>query len=410
MAWTETGAWDEPGEGTRVLVLGVGGAGCNSLGNMAAEWAGGPALAAMDTDAQMLASCGLERRIQVGRGLTQGLSTGGDPATAKLAAEEDGELIRELVSSFDVVFLAAGLGGGVGGGAAPVVARIAREENVLSVVFATLPFEFEGERRSAQAEESLRALRMVADIVITLPNNFLPEIAGAGTSLQDAFRKADLMIGLAIRAIWRLLGRTGIINLDFADLRQLAESSGGACRFGYGEGTGPNMVAEAVAEVMRSPLLDKGRLLSEAPALLVSIVGGPDLTLMDVQKVMSEINSLTADRVRLFMGAAIEESWRQRVALTVLAAESWHEPGVAPLAPVPEKPKEQQQPVPRATIPPKVEPVQKLPREAKSVQETLNFQPVDKGRFRNTEPTIMDGQDLDLPTYLRRSIKLSFER
>jgi cell division protein FtsZ len=390
----------------RILVMGVGGGGCNALSRMAREWREGPTLVAVDTDLQVLAGAAVENRISLGRNLTRGLSTGGDCAVGKLAAEEDTDALRELISQHDILFIVTALGGGTGGGAAPVVARIAREEGALTIAFATLPFDFEGERKQQQADESLRALRLVADVVVVLPNSSLPEMVGEDTSLLDAFAKADAMIGLSIRSIWRLLSQAGIINLDFADLRQLVESSHGACRFGYGEGTGPNKVTEAMAAVLKSPTLEKGRALSESPALLVNLVGGADMALLDVRRVMSLVKDHAAADARLLMGATVEEGWRDRLAVIVLAAESGHEPAMMPepVEPTPAK-------ATRNGLPPKVEPVVAPQPETRVVQETLKFEAADKGsRFKNVEPTILDGEDLDLPTFIRRGIKLSFDR
>ena len=390
--------------GERILVLGVGGGGCNAVARMAKAWQDGPSLVVADTDSQVLASVPVERRISLGRSLTRGLSAGGDPATGKLAAEEEADTLREMISQYDIVFLVTALGGGTGGGAAPVIARLAREEGVLTIAFATLPFEFEGPRKSSQADDALRALRMVADVVVALPNSLLPEVVGKGTSLVDAFAKADGMIGLSMHSIWRLLSRTGIINLDFADLRQLVECSGGACRFGYGEGSGANKVAEAMASVLNSPMLEQGRMLGESPALLVNLIGGADLALLDVRRVMSLLSDHASTDVRLFMGATVEEGWHDRMAVIILAAESWHEPATNRGAePVPAK-------ATRSGLPPKVEPRAEPEQEPRAVQETLKFEAVDKGRFKNVEPTILDGEDLDLPTYIRRGIKLSFDR
>jgi len=395
-----------PAMGNRVLLIGVGGGGCNAVAHMHSGWREGPDIIAVNTDAQSLAACPVTRRIQIGQNLTEGLSAGGEAAVGKLAAEEEEDVIREIIGQYDLVFIVASLGGGTGSGAAPVIARIARESGALAIGFAALPFSFEGERRRKLAEESLEEFRESSDVVITLPNQMLPDLLGEDTSLSEAFGKVDMMVGVAIRTIWKLLAQSGIINLDLADLSQLVENSGGSCRFGYGEGRGPNKVADAIASVLKGPLLNEGKVLADAPALLVSLVGGTDLTLSAVQKLMSQLAALARQDVRFFMGAAVDETWTDRVAITILAAETWEEEQV-----LPPEPRSDAAVVPESGLPPKVGArSKKKSRRNKEVQTTLKFDSTEKGRFKNVEPTIYDGEDLDIPTYMRRGIKLSFEK
>lgn len=387
----------------RMLVVGVGGGGCNALARMYREWPPGLEAAAVNTDSQSLSACGVPTRVQIGRNLTQGMGAGGDPAVGKLAAEDDADMLRELVSQADVVCIVAAMGGGTGTGAAPILARLAREEGALTMCFATLPFDFEGERRQRQAREGLRALRMHADVVVRMPNQLLLEMVENRTSLVEGFAQADRMLGVGLRALWNLLDQTGIINLTFSDLRHLVEHSGGECAFGYGEGTGPDKAADAVAALSANPLLDHGSVLSRSGALMVNIVGGSDLTLAEVQKVMSQLTAHARDDARLFMGATVDEAIEDTLRLTVLAAENWQEEQAA------------------AREPPKiVEAVEDAagtrhgngakPQQKRPVQVDFDFEPGDRGRFRNVEPTIYDGEDLDIPTYVRRGIKLSFEK
>lgn len=403
----ETGARyaGEPQGKCRMLVVGLGGGGSNAVARMRASWRDGPDVAVVNTDTQALAACKVPTRLQIGRNLTQGLGAGGDPAVGKLAAEDDTDLLRELVSHLDVVFIVVTLGGGTGTGLAPILARIAREEGALTLCFATLPFGFEGERKKRQAEDGLRALRMHSDVVIQMPNERLVRLAEEQTSLVDVFGKADVMLGVGIRALWRLLSQTGIINVGFADLRHLVEHSQGSCTFGYGEGTGPNRTAAAIASLVKSPLLDSGNVLGQAGALLISIVGGSDLTLVDVQRIMNQVTSVAQPGVHLFMGATIDESWQDKIALTVLAAEHAQEVAAAeateaaPAAPAAE-----------AGAAPGKSAGKTRPGKIRAVQRTFDFDSVEKGKFWNTEPTVYEGQDLDIPTFIRRGIKLSFEK
>ena len=391
----------KPRQKKRLLVIGVGGGGSNAVCRMTAEWGDGPEVAVVNTDEQALAASTVPVRVQIGRNLTLGMGAGGDASVGRLAAEDDTDLLRELVSHTDVVFVVAGLGGGVGTGAAPVIASLAREEGALTLAFATLPFAFEGERRKQQAEEGILALRAAADVVVCLPNERLMQQAENRVSLTDAFSKADAMVGTGIRSLWKLLTQTGIINLDFADLRQLVENSGGSCSFGYGEGEGSNKAVGAIADILRSPLLEQGKLLADAGGILVNIVGGPDLTLLDVQMVMSKLTTVTRSDARIFMGATVDEAWADRLAVTVLATESWEGVASAPTRQA-EKPAVETAAGERKPAPPR--PV------VQAVQEDLKFETVDKGRFRNVEPTVYNGEDLDIPTFIRRGVKLSPEK
>jgi cell division protein FtsZ len=395
-----------PNRGSRMVIVGIGGGGCNAAARMSAEWSDGPLVAGVNTDGQALAACGVPVKVQIGKGITQGLGAGGDPAVGKLAAEDDGDSLRELVSQADIVILVAALGGGTGTGAAPILARIAREQGAMTLCFVTLPFEFEGELRKRQAEDGLRALRMQADVIITLPNQRLLELVDIQTGLADAFGKTDAMLGAGIRSLWKLLSKAGIINLDFADLRHLVEHSGGSCSFGYGEGEGDAKTMTAISELMNSPLLDRGRVLSQSGALMVSISGGPDLTLVEVQKIMSQITASARPGGKIFMGATVDESWLNRIVLTVLAAEGGSEEVGAEtrsMGGVEEKDE--------PTLDDKAggKPAAGAAR-TRTIQPSLNFDTSDKGRFKNVEPTIYGGEDLDIPTFVRRGIKLSFEK
>jgi cell division protein FtsZ len=384
------------GAPSRVLVLGLGGGGCNGVARMAAAWETGPEVQLINTDAQALAACGgAAPRLLIGRALTRGTGAGGDPNLGKLAAEEDADKIRESLIGVEVVLLVVTFGGGTGTGAAPVVARLAREAGATTIGLVTLPFEFEGLRRRQLAEEGLEALRLQADLVVTLPNQHLLSLADDQSSLREAFSRTDAMLNVAVRSVWKLLTQPGIINLTLADLRNMVEHSNGPCTFGYAEGSGPEKAEQALARLRKSPLLEEGRILGRAGALLVNIVGGPDLALAEVTRIMDELNGLVQPDVRLFPGAAIEEGWKGRVAIVVLAAERWDE-GLAPSRGLDSSPA--------------AAPAEESALPTRPLQPELPFRNGERGRFRGVDPTVVEGEDLDIPTYLRRGIKLSFER
>jgi cell division protein FtsZ len=377
----------------RILVLGLGGAGGNCVSRMAEGWSDGPVVVAMNTDTQALAGCTTPRCLQIGPKVSHGLGAGGDTTVGRLAAEESIELIQEVVSEADLLFLVVGLGGGTGTGAAPVVAQAARKLGALTLCFVTMPFPFEGDRRRRQAEDGLRALQHVADTVVCLPNERLLELAPQESGLPEAFRVADQIVGTGIHGLWQLLSQTGVINLDLADVRQLAERSGGCCAYGFSRAEGPARTAMVLQNLVASPLLEKGRLLSEAAALLVNITGGQDLTLADFRGLMGQIASMARPGAHLFCGAIVDPAYRGKLALTVLASENWLEERTAARGIVAKPPAETP-----STPDRKVEELQ------------LDLTPANRGRFNNVEPTYHKGEDLDIPTFIRRNVRLSFEK
>ena len=385
----------------RILVAGVGGGGCNAVGHFISCWTDGPEVVAVNTDTKSLNSCGVTRRIQIGSALTRGLSTGGNAAVGKLAAEDDADVFRELLTGVDLLFLVVALGGGTGTGAAPVLARLAREADALIICFATMPFDFEGEPKKRQAEEGLHALKEEADVVICMPNQRLLELAADQTSLVSIFKKADEMVGVSIRATWKLLVQAGLINLSFADVRNLVENSGGVCTFGYGEGFGPDKADMAINAMLSSPIIDRGDVLAKTGALLVNITGGSDLTLMEVQKVMAQLTDALPRGARVFMGAAIDETWQSKLAVTILAAENWQE-----------RPAANEGAVAGDTV--ETERATATSSGSKSrnreVQTNLPFDAPERSRFQGVDPTLYEGEDLDIPTFVRRGIKIAAER
>ncbi|MFH0879310.1 MAG: cell division protein FtsZ [Lentisphaerota bacterium] len=401
----------------RMLVVGLGGGGCNVVGRMSGSWHDGPDLCVINTDARALESCAVPQQLQIGKNLTHGLGAGGDVAVGKMAADDDADLLRSLVSQTDMVFIVVTLGGGTGTGAAPLLAKIAREEGALTICFASMPFDFEGEHRKGQAREGFQALKEECDAMVCLPNQGLLEMVNDRTSVQETFQTSDRVLGLQIKSLWRLLSQNGMINIDFADVRNMVDQSGGVCYFGFGEGSGTSRADQAVRAVMDSPLLERGHILSHANALLVCILGGSDLTLVDIQKVMQKIKSLIRSDARMTMGALVDEVWSGRMAIMLLVAEARRDAPSAQTArgDVRAAPAgDTAAGAPAAGIPPAAQTARgevRAPTGKKSaVQATLNFDPSEKGRFSNIEPTLYNGEDLDIPTYVRRGIRIAMER
>ncbi len=410
-----------------IKLVGVGGAGSNAVDRLKMENLERLQLAVINTDYQALASSPVQDKVLIGMGVTRGLGAGGDPELGREAAEADREKIANVVKDCDLVFLVTGMGGGTGSGASPTVAEIAAESGALVIAFVTMPFSFEGGRRLKQAEEGLQALRKVCDAVIPLPNDVLLQEAAENETVLDSFARADEWIGRGVRSIWSMLFKTGLINLDFATLRQAFQQRGGKTLFGLGEGSGPNAAAEAVASLKLCPLLHTPEFSRRADRLLVNIIGGADLTLPKVNELMSAIADQFGRESHIIMGAVIDEDMPGRVEVCVLGtsdmggrgagnrrpafvarpkfAPTKPETGVFPATPL--------SPTSTRAEPPTTERSRtveqpRAPAAAEVEQDEFGFGEVEsRGHFEKTDRNLFDGQDLDVPTYLRRGIKVA---
>ncbi len=391
----------------RILLLGLGGGGCNAVQNMTAGWMDGPLAVGMDTDAQALEQCRLEHKVQLGSVLTQGQGAGGDSSVGTIAAEDDIDTLRELVKDVDLIFLNVALGGGTGTGVAPVIARTAREQGVVVLCFATLPFSFEGEPRQQQARVGLRDLRLQADAVIVQPNDRLLETSSDAEALVESYAAADAMLGVGVRSMWKLLNEAGIMNLNFADVRSLIESSEGTCSFGYGAGVGSNRDEQALDDLVKSPLLDRGAQLAKSASMLVNIAGGSNTSLQKVERVMKQIKALARSDAHILMGVTIDHALQDHFAVTLLVSEKYvllEEDEHLPLPDV--------EPV-AAHAADSSDEAARVPSRSRSKRETkrrrLQDKMVESGkdRFKGVEPTLYQGQDLDVPTYVRKGVKLA---
>ncbi|MDQ6810243.1 MAG: cell division FtsZ family protein, partial [Verrucomicrobiota bacterium] len=262
-----------------IKVVGVGGAGSNALDRVVLDGLEKADLVAMNTDAQSLASSVAGHKVQLGRTTTRGLGTGGDPEIGYNAAYESADEIRHSLADAKMVFICAGLGGGTGSGAGPAIAQVARENGALVIGFATMPFSFEGKRRTAQANEALARLSEHADAVICFENDRMGDIVAPKAGVHQAFAAADVTISQSIRSIVNLLQRPGLIRIGFDDLLAALRSAGGRCVFGFGESDSDNRAHDALTQALKNPLMDRGRMLQEATNVLVQVAGGPGVTL-----------------------------------------------------------------------------------------------------------------------------------
>ncbi|MBV9618796.1 MAG: cell division protein FtsZ [Verrucomicrobia bacterium] len=469
-----------------IKVVGVGSAGSNALDRVLLDGMDKNDLIAVNTDVQSLASSVAARKVQLGRDCTRGLGTGGDPELGYQAAIESAEEIRQSIAGARMIFICTGLGGGTGSGAAPIVAQLAREAGSLVIAFATLPFSFEGKRRSSQAQDALARLNEVANAVICFENDRMGDMVAPKAGIHQAFGVADMTISQSVRSIVNLIQRPGLIRIGFDDLFAALRSQNGRCLFGFGESDSDNRAHDALTQALKNPLMDKGRMLGEAAHVLVQVAGGPGMTLSEVEILMRELGKHVRDHTQIVFGTAVDGRMGNRLAVTIIsslisedsndaqsappipepflapppaapeqieetpliaapkidppspeaspartygAAGIQAEPEVAPQAHQPPGdliPFEQPQPVsapppapvpsikkpaPRL-IPPKKKPViekeLKPPKEkfVHAKQEVMQFEPITRGRFEKSEPTIVEGQDLDVPTFLRKNVRV----
>jgi cell division protein FtsZ len=398
-----------------IKLVGIGGAGANAVDRLKMENLERLQLAVINTDHQALSSSPVQDKVLIGTSVTRGLGAGGDPEPGRLAAETDREKIAAVVRDCDLVFLLAGMGGGTGSGAAPIVAEIAAEEGALVIAFVTMPFSFEGGRRLKQAEEGLQALRRVCDAVIPLPNDILMQEAADNETVLDSFARADEWIGRGVKSIWSMMYRTGLINLDFATLRQAFQQRGGKTLFGLGTGEGPNAVAEAIESLKLCPLLHTPEFSRKADRLLVNITGGTDLTLPKVNELMTAVTEQFGKESHVFMGAVIDESLQNRVEICVLGTSDLGGRGlpsrrmVSPALRQAQGRARTDEKVLIATAMEHAGEEKPAVHAAPVAQDEFGFdrEVESRGYFDKTDRNLFEGQDLDVPTYLRKGIKLA---
>jgi len=469
-------------EAIPIKVAGVGSAGSNALDRVLLDGMDKNDLIAVNTDVRALASSVAARKVQLGRTSTRGLGTGGDPELGYQAAIESADEIRQAIAGARMIFICAGLGGGTGSGAAPVVAQLAREAGSLVIAFATLPFSFEGKRRAAQAQDALTRLNEVANAVICFENDRMGDMVAPKAGIHQAFGVADMTISQSVRSIVNLIQRPGLIRIGFDDLFAALRSQYGRCLFGFGESDSDNRAHDALTQALKNPLMDKGRMLSEAAHVLVQIAGGPAMTLSEVEILMRELGRHVRDHTQIVFGTAVDGKMGDRLSVTIISSLAGDDSPVQQLAPRPEPflapppaaleqieelpaiPREEieadldvpvsdalgisaagttfaipaatdpipfaspppvaentppapvpspsaKKPTPRL-VPPKkkavIEKETKPPKEkyVQAKQEVMQFEPVTRGRFEKSEPTIVEGQDLDIPTFLRKNIRV----
>jgi len=420
---------DLESEGVRVKIIGVGGAGVNAVDRIQMTPHESINLAAINTDAQALEGSPIGEKLLIGKSITHGMSASGEVEIGQQAAEKDEAKLRQMVDGQDLIFIIAGLGGGTGSGAGPVLARLASEQGALVISFVTMPFTFEGARKNEAAENSLAAMRSHCDAVIPLPNDLLLQQMDESATVLDAFAQADAWIGRGIQSICAILTKTGLINLDFAMLRKVFQGSNGKTLFGLGRGEGDDFMQEALNDLALCPLLHTPGFAKRADSLLVNIIGGTDLGIAHVNQIMTAIADKFGSKEQIVLGAVVDESCQSTLEICVIGAT--HVAGYRP------ERKRRRQSVPAAAAPePEPKPsrkkspddelfdtamaVSKRPvHESKLSKKSASQEEIDqeeflfvaedeqRGFFDNTDRNLFDGEDLDVPTYLRRGVRIT---
>jgi len=308
---------DTYGQQAVIKVIGVGGGGGNAVDHMVAADIDGVEFINANTDSQALKKSQAKTILQLGTNLTKGLGCGANPDIGRQAAVEDRERIAEVLSGADMVFITAGMGGGTGTGAAPVVAQVAKDMGILTVAVVTKPFPFEGRKRMGVADQGIADLAQYVDSIITIPNEKLVTVLGKDASLLDAFSKANQVLQNAVQGIAELITRSGLINVDFADVRTVMSEMGMAM-MGAATATGPSRAREAALAAVSSPLLEDIN-ISGARGILVNITAGLDMSIGEFEEVGNTIKEFAADDATVVIGTVIEPEMREELRVTIVA-------------------------------------------------------------------------------------------
>ncbi len=385
-----------------VKIIGVGNAGVALLGALdPAEFAAAQ-FTVINTDADAFAASPAPVKIHLENKLLRGLGSGGDPDRARALAEEQFSTLKSACEGANVVFVLAGLGGGAGSGISPVLAKAAREAGALVLAFVTLPFECEGNRREAQAQKSLEQLKATADGVICLPSQRIFKLIDENTSLLETFRVTGGFLLEGVRGVWHLLMRPGLIQVHFGDLCALLRDRHAENAFAFVEAAGAGRAREVVENILSHPLLDEGRALAESSAVVVSLTAGKDLSMAEINRVMDQVKR-QCGHAQIIMGAAVDEAMGEKLCVTVIAAR----PEASPSGQKPQtETRTAGDPVSSRDIV-----VTRTARGRKRgnqpIQAQLPLTIVSKGRFDKSEPTKHNGEDLDVPAFLRRGVPLN---
>jgi len=360
-----------------IKVVGIGGGGNNAIREMTLQGMSNLDLIAINTDLQALSLSQAGQKIQIGKSLTNGLGTGGNPEIGKKAAEEDKDKISKAIESADIIFITAGMGGGTGTGVASVAAKIAKQHGILTIGVVTKPFTFEGKKRKLQAEVGIEELKNEVDALITISNDRLLKIISKDTSMKDAFEMTDKVLCQSVQAIADLITIPGLINLDLADVRTVAKDAG-LSLVGIGKGKGKKKAAAAAKMAITSPLLEVS--IKGAKSLLINVTGGLDMSLFEVNEIVDIISKAVGQDTNIVFGAIINDEIQDEIRVSVIATKC-------------EENIEEEE---------KKEEVNKkeLFKENYTEKDNLKIE----GKFK-IKDQLIDDKDLEIPAFLRKKMK-----
>jgi cell division protein FtsZ len=356
-------AEDHTGYDARIKVIGCGGSGGNAVNTMINFGLEGVEFIVVNTDAQALGANLAPAKVHIGANVTRGLGAGADPEKGRKAALEDVQRIKEMLSGADMVFVTAGMGGGTGTGAAPVIAQLAREEGCLTVGVVTKPFFFEGKQRSRRADIGLSMLAEHVDTLITIPNQKLLTLGDEDLSFVEAFRKADEVLYQAIKGISDLITQSGIVNVDFADVRTVMSNMGRAL-MGTGCAKGQGRARLAAEQAISSPLLDDIS-VDGATGVLINIVGGPDMRMKEIEEAASLVQEQAHEDANIIFGATIDDNMGETIKVTVIATGFDRPADMATMPAQAARPQPLSQQMPVSSSPARERPAQPAPRGAR---------------------------------------------
>jgi len=359
-----------------IKVVGIGGGGNNAIREMNLQGMSNLDLIAINTDIQALSLSQAGQKIQIGKSLTNGLGTGGNPELGKKAAEEDKDKISKAVENADIVFITAGMGGGTGTGVSSVVAKIAKQHGILTIGVVTKPFAFEGKKRKLQAEAGIEELKAEVDALITISNDRLLKIISKDTSMKDAFEMTDKVLCQSVQAIADLITIPGLINLDLADVRTVAKDAG-LSLVGIGTGKGKKKAAAAAKMAISSPLLEVS--IKGAKSILINVTGGLDMSLFEVNEIVDIISKAVGQDTNIVFGAIINEELQDEIRVSVIATKC-------------------EENIEEEKI--EVANKEKLFKENYAEKDNLNIE--DKFKIKDQ---LIDDKDLEIPAFLRKKMK-----
>ena len=393
-------------EKTTMNIFGVGDVGVKLLAALDAQEFSAAGLVAVNTDARSLRESGVPVKFHIENKLLRGLGSGGDAERSRALAEEQFSSLKSACEDSSVVFILAGLGGGAGSGISPVLARAAREAGALVLAFVTLPFDSEGNHRLQQAQQGLEHLKAAADGVICLAGDKIFGLVDENLGLIETLQASDRLLLDGLRGVWQLLSRRGLIHVHFGDLCALLRDQHAENCFAFVEAAGAARARAVVEKIISHPLLDQGRALAESGAVLVNITAGKNLTMAEINRVMGEVKR-QCGRAQIIMGAAVDEAWGDRLGVTIIAAR----PDTMPKAVENSRLNHGRGGLTGGPASPVSFPLVSTGRPrrpaSKPVQGQLPLTIVSRGRFDKSEPTLHNGNDLDVPTFLRLGVVLN---